>query len=225
MGEQEGSLMPADIFLGIRGFLKPLTFIALIMLVLVGNPTLQAQESSRTCETILNEARQAHTEAAYGGSEAETIELPAGAVVRFVGQTPDRSAWILRYEGQYVLYPTTSPDLRPTDCQVPLWGAPPPNYRPLAEVLTDVGVDTWHEAGYFGQGVRVGVLDTRYDGLADWLATSPALSCTSHLSALSRRPDNRSCLCGTDRAVSWHECARGAQCHRAAGELLSGTRS
>ncbi|WP_119072072.1 S8 family serine peptidase [Aggregatilinea lenta] len=129
-----------------------------------------AQSQQKICEITLTESIRVELNADNSGVKIGA--LYPGEVVEYVGQTPDGVYWILRYAGGYALYATSEPDLRPEGCEVARWGAPSPDYRPLAEVMTAIGVDAWHEAGYYGQGVRVGVIDTRFDGLDELLATA-----------------------------------------------------
>ncbi|MBZ0295310.1 MAG: S8 family serine peptidase, partial [Anaerolineae bacterium] len=113
------------------------------------------------------------TNPAYGAAQVQNVTLPIASVVEVVGKTPDDSAWILRQNDRYFLYDVTAPTVTPPDCNLAAWGPPTPNFVPLNEIMTEVGIDAWHEVGYYGAGVRVGVLDTRYDGLDQLIASSP----------------------------------------------------
>ncbi|MCL4247896.1 MAG: S8 family serine peptidase [Anaerolineae bacterium] len=102
---------------------------------------------------------------AYGASKNDSATIPAGGLVEFIGRTPDQNHLILRYDNQYALYGAFDPDIKPPDCEVSLWGVPSPTYLSLTEVISRTGITAWHEAGYLGDGVRVGVIDTRFDEL------------------------------------------------------------
>ncbi|WP_162909903.1 S8 family serine peptidase [Aggregatilinea lenta] len=143
--------------------------VLLILVFVFGECPEKVDSQSRVCESVSSESI---TVSMSTESIADPTTLGPGEVVEYVGQTPDGVYWILRYAGGYALYATSEPDLRPEGCEVARWGAPSPDYRPLAEVMTAIGVDAWHEAGYYGQGVRVGVIDTRFDGLDELLATA-----------------------------------------------------
>ncbi|WP_119072067.1 S8 family serine peptidase [Aggregatilinea lenta] len=166
--------------------------LALCVFVLGDNVQHQVYGQSSTCQQVLPTNVEVQLDPAYSTAMAGSFTLSAGSSMEYVGQTPDGAFWIVRYTDGYALYPTSSPDLRPTGCQVPLWGAPPPEYRSLDEVMTAVGIDAWHAAGYFGQGVRVGVIDTRFDGLEALLAseqlTAEQVTLLQPLEKLMRNP-------------------------------------
>ena len=128
------------------------------------------------CQSILQESISIDYSTAYGASEEDSATIPAGSLVEFVGETPDQNYFILRYNNQYALYSTSATDIKPSDCEVSFWGVPTPNYLTLNEVMSRTGITTWHEAEYWGDGVRVGVLDTRYDDLDQLIVSLPLSS-------------------------------------------------
>ena len=144
---------------------RKLLFVAIVWLTL---SVAVAQDEIVTCETILEQ-----TIDFIGYNDQQELTLPLGTTVEYIGQQPDGSAWILRQAGQYMLYPTSSPDLRPIGCEPSSWGPPPREYLPLQMVMDEVGITNWHDQGYFGQGVRVGILDTRYDDLSATIEALP----------------------------------------------------
>ena len=143
-------------------------FLIIVLIVSLLTVSVQSQENATLCEFITEQAIAVET---YG--EKQPITLPVGTLVEYVGQQPHGSAWILRQAGQYVLYSTSSPDLRPFGCEPSSWRPPPREYLPLQTVMDEVGITNWHDQGYFGQGVRVGILDTRYDDLSATIAGLP----------------------------------------------------
>ena len=126
------------------------------------------QSFDNACTVILEQAVEVNNYL----SESASI-IPLGSEIEFVGQLPDATAWIVRNSGEYYTYPATSPDIHPAGCEPSSWGTPPRGYLRLESVMDEVGITAWHEQGYFGQGVRVGILDTRYDDLSATLTGLP----------------------------------------------------
>ena len=129
---------------------------------------ISGQTNSNACAIIVEEAVEVDS---YMNDSASII--PLGLEIEFIGQLPDATAWIVGYNDEYYTYPATSSDIRPEGCEPPMWGPPSPRYRSLESVMDEVGITAWHEQGFFGRGVRVGILDTRYDDLSATLTGLP----------------------------------------------------
>ncbi|MCL4252056.1 MAG: hypothetical protein KJ065_28150, partial [Anaerolineae bacterium] len=143
-------------------------FTILVLLLFVLQPALS--QDLNACEIILDSAISVERHPDYGASEIESYIIPVGSLIEFVGKTPDNAHWIVRHNASYVLFNMRQSTLNPLGCRVPFWGVPEPDYRPIQDILTEIGVDAWHMEGHFGQGVRVGVLDARFDGVDDLIA-------------------------------------------------------
>ncbi|WP_162909902.1 hypothetical protein [Aggregatilinea lenta] len=163
--------MSSNVFLRVMVSLILFVFVTLLLFPL--DTTTQAQVKKTICVTRLSNSIEVNLDSSYKITLAPVSTLPAHTNIEYVGQTPDRKFWILRIADGYALYSTSNPDLRPEGCEVSMWGPPLPDYRPLATVMTEIGIDARHKAGYFGQGVRVGVISTRFDGLDVLLAGMP----------------------------------------------------
>lgn len=147
--------------------MRRMTFAILLIFILLAL-SVHAQTDEISCSVILEEPIETE-----GYKNQQAITLPVGTRVEFVGQQVDGSAWILRQDDRYLLYPTSAVNIRPVGCIPASWGPPPREYLPLQTVMDEVGITAWHEQGYLGQGVRVGILDTRYDNLGATLAGLP----------------------------------------------------
>jgi hypothetical protein len=145
-------------------------YIVLITIALILSFSIEGQQVELACSVVLEQAIDVE-----GFSDQEPSSIALGATVEYLGHVSDQSAWVLRYNDLYYLYPKTSPELRPIGCELASWGPPTPEFLPLQTIMENVGITTWHEQGYLGQGVKVGVLDARYDGLSE-LLRSPSLS-------------------------------------------------
>jgi len=155
--------------------LMPHSVSAKILVMLLGlllSLSISRAQSANLCEVVLATNLDVVQDTRYGASADESLTLPAGTSIEFIGFAPDSSSYIFRSAGSYVLYSGTGNLALPDGCTVASWGAPPPNYRPLDEMMRETGITAWHDAGFMGAGVRVGVLDTRFDGLDTFIADS-----------------------------------------------------
>lgn len=136
------------------------------------NLSVSIAQSGNLCEVTLSQAAEILYDTQYGAPSDDMGNLPIGATIEFLGRTPDGQHYILRHQGTYVLTPYNGTISLPVGCTVAYWGAPSPRYYDLDEVMRETGISAWHAAGYLGEGVRVGVLDIRFDGLDAFLASS-----------------------------------------------------
>lgn len=129
-------------------------------------------QTVNVCELTLDSSLEVTTDVRYGAASNGRFILTQGIVVEFMGQTPDFLELILRASSNYYFFPNDGTLSIPDGCRIASWGPPAPNYLPLEDVIHETGISAWHEAGYLGAGVRVGVLDVRYDEIDAFLANT-----------------------------------------------------
>jgi pSer/pThr/pTyr-binding forkhead associated (FHA) protein/subtilisin family serine protease len=95
--------------------------------------------------------------------------------------------------------------------ELPLPNRPDHVSRVEGEGVSITGADLWHAAGYYGQNVRVGVLDLGFDGYRDLLGSELPGNVTARSFVYGNEPDGSGEVHGTACAEIIHEMAPQAE--------------